>query len=296
MRHYLTHLLEGGWNIAIRKAPRGTILRDRERPFQVIPNTWRTWAADPFLIKVDGQIYVFAELYDYIRRRGRIGYSVLINEKWSRWRKIIEEPFHMSYPNIFKLKDEIYMIPETSADHTLKLYRAVTFPNKWAFERNLVENVMFVDTTFFSSEGINYALTTDISDPNDHKDYLLKFDEEFNFISKQVISESKIDYSRSGGNFFFSENNLYRVSQDCSLHYGGGMIFSLFNPSEILNGMQKEELHISPKDIKTSIRRAWTGIHTYNSLENYEVIDVERKHFNVFGIISRLYFKLKVRN
>lgn len=293
MKKYVSHLLEGGWNIAVRRLPCGTILQDRDTQFEIISNTWRTWAADPFLFRDNDELYIFAELYDYIHRKGSIGYTKLINGKWSKWRVVLDEPFHMSYPNIFKVEGNIFMVPETSAGHALRLYRASVFPNEWECVKNIAEDIMWVDTTFFKADGNIHALTTDVSDENNHKDYLLSFDEELNLITKQLVHEDNINYSRPGGNFFFYNNMCYRVSQDCSSHYGGGMIFTSFDTSNVLCGLGDEILHIFPKDIQLDEKHNWSGVHTYNSLDDYEVIDIERKHFNIFGIFSRLFLKLK---
>ena len=33
------------------------------------------------------------------------------------------------------------MIPETSANHTVELFRAVRFPDKWVFEKTLINDM-----------------------------------------------------------------------------------------------------------------------------------------------------------
>ena len=42
--------------------------------------------------------------------------------------EIINEPFHMSFPNVFKFENEFYMMPENSESNQLRLYNAVDFP------------------------------------------------------------------------------------------------------------------------------------------------------------------------
>jgi hypothetical protein len=69
----LSKLYEGGWNVAYRHIPAATILDERTTPFSLIPNTWRSWAADPFVYTHEGTTYVFAELFDYLTRKGAIG-------------------------------------------------------------------------------------------------------------------------------------------------------------------------------------------------------------------------------
>ena len=57
----ISKLLEDGWNVAYRQLPEGEILDDTNTPFWIIPNTWRTWEADPFVFQHDGKIYIFAD-------------------------------------------------------------------------------------------------------------------------------------------------------------------------------------------------------------------------------------------
>ena len=294
MRNYFSHIWEGGWDVAVRNLGTGSILKDRTTPFQIIPNTWRTWAADPFLIEDSGIVYIFAELFDYIERKGGIGYTSFREGKWTKWKTVLKEPFHLSYPNLFRIDNDIYMVPESSGGHSLRLYKATVFPNEWKLEKNIAKDVEWVDTTFFVHCDTVYAIATDISNAKKHIDCLLRFDNQLNLISKTEIKESYTEYSRSGGNIFIMDGCQIRVSQDCSSHYGGAMIFSEFIPEKLCEqGINKKILHLYPNDITVNQNHVWTGIHTYNSTQNYEVIDIERKHFNPFGIASRLLSKLR---
>lgn len=287
-------LLEDGWNVAFRQQSEGKILNDAETPFSVIPNTWRTWEADPFVFQYEGETYIFAEMYDYVIRRGSIGYTKWKNGKFTSWKKVICEPFHMSYPNVFVRDGEVYMLPEMSAGHKLVLYKAVDFPEKWEQYHVIAENVMWVDTTFFNDNGIVYAITTDVSDEEHHMDYLLKFDDRFNIIEKIQIHEKDIDRSRCGGRFFFYDGKIIRVSQDCSQRYGGALIFSEMNPEQLVNeGMQNVFRYILPEDLQIAEKKKWIGLHTYNAVHQFEVVDIERRHFNIFGIITRVLGKVR---
>ncbi|MCF2682329.1 hypothetical protein, partial [Faecalicatena contorta] len=293
MTKLFSKLLEDGWNVAFRQLPEGEILDNVKSPFQVIPNTWRTWEADPFVLQYEGNTYIFAEMYDYIKRRGAIGYTKWENDRFTPWKKVICEPFHMSYPNVFIRDDGIYMLPETSAGHKLLLYKAVNFPEKWEQHTIIAENVMWVDTTFFENRGVLYAITTDVADEENHKDYLLKFDDQFSISEKYQIHEKDIDRSRCGGRFFVHTGKLIRVSQDCSQRYGGALIFSEMCPDQVVDkGLQNVFRHISPEDLQIAEKKKWIGLHTYNAVPQFEVIDIEKPHFNIFGIIIRVLGKV----
>ncbi len=121
--------------------------------FQLIPNTWRYWAADPFLYEHEGKVYLFAELYDFVHRKGVIGFAEWKNNRFTKWKPIIEEPFHMSYPHVFGHNGDVYMIPETYQAKKLILYKATRFPCEWELCKTLLTGESLVDTTIISIAG-----------------------------------------------------------------------------------------------------------------------------------------------
>lgn len=287
-------LTEGGWNVAIRKRADGLILTDQQSPFTPLPNSPRTWEADPFLFEHDNTVYVFSEMFDYITRKGSIGYSQLKNGHWSKWNVVIDEPFHMSYPNVFRMGQDIFMIPETSADNSLRLYRSVSFPDQWEFVKILAQDVKWVDTTLWREQDRLFAITRDISTWDEQKDLLLELNDQFDILSITHIRESNPALSRQGGNLFAVDGTLFRVTQDCSAHYGGALAFSALNRARLAeDGIASMVLHLAPEELQFTEQRIWTGLHTYNISEHYEAIDVERRHFHLGGFFVRLLSKFK---
>lgn len=287
-------LTEGGWNVAIRKRTDGLILADQQTPFSLIPNSPRTWEADPFLFEHDDAVYVFSEMFDYITRKGSIGYSRLEGNCWSKWKVVIDEPFHMSYPNVFQIGQDIFMVPETSADNSLRLYQAASFPDQWKLVKVLAQDVKWADTTFWREQDRLFAITRDISNWDAQRDLLLELNDQFDILSITAIQETDPSMSRPGGKFFTSHGTPFRVTQDCSTHYGGALLFSQFDSKELTaQGMTPPVLHLSPENLQLSVQRSWTGLHTYTISEHYEAIDVERRHFHLGGLLVRLLSKFK---
>ena len=106
-----TQLFAESWNVAFREAPAGAILEDTQTPFTVIPNNFRYWAADPFVIRFAGKTCVFAELYDYILRRGVLGYCEITGGKAGKWKPVIREDYHLSYPCLMEHGGKLYLMP-----------------------------------------------------------------------------------------------------------------------------------------------------------------------------------------
>lgn len=283
-----TGLYAESWNVAWRKKKCGSIFKDSQTPFNIINNEFTFWAADPFLFEYNDDIFIFAELYDYVKRLGGIGYCKWTGNGFSKWEKVITEPYHLSYPFIFEKDGQIYIMPETGADHSLYLYQAVQFPNKWEKLDPLRSNVKYGDTTPFEWNGHRYALTYDIEDINNYKLILLDFED-----GNDITLDLCYSYLRRPAGKVFSINNIYfRPAQNCANDYGEGLIFYQYR---IDQNRYTEELYkkVMPKDLKFSKNILLDGIHTYNSTSNIEVIDVKTRRFNLLNFIFRVINYIK---
>lgn len=114
--------------------------------------------ADPFLIRVQGKVYLFCELEWKHRPRASIGVSVY-NEQDDTWTFLgiaLEESFHLSYPYVFSHDGEVYMAPESKQAKSVRLYRATAFPHSWKLEKILVADRKLVDPCVARWEGTWY--------------------------------------------------------------------------------------------------------------------------------------------
>jgi hypothetical protein len=105
------------------------------------------FVADPFLIKEGSKYFLFFELFNRGNGRGELGVaesSDLID--WDYKGVVLTEPFHLSYPFVFKEGDSYYMIPESRAAGEVRLYKSVSFPMQWKFEKTLLRG-QFVDSS-----------------------------------------------------------------------------------------------------------------------------------------------------
>ena len=107
--------------------------------FAIIKSSNKEWYADPFCINYNKHFYIFCEVFHQKSGKGNIGVFEYANGKFSKCNIIIDEPFHMSYPNVFMHNDRWYMIPETSAQREVRLYEAEDFPYKWKFSCTLLK-------------------------------------------------------------------------------------------------------------------------------------------------------------
>ena len=111
------------------------------------------FVADPFMIKTKDTWHMFFEVMNADTLKGEIGLAASEDGmKWNYAGIILNEPFHLSYPYVFQIDDEYYMIPESYKSNTIRLYRADLFPGKWSLAGILMDGP-WVDCSVFRHEG-----------------------------------------------------------------------------------------------------------------------------------------------
>lgn len=259
--HISTH-----WQIAYKT-------KDMEK-FELIPNPDWAWVADPFLVEYDNNIYLFAELFLYkTERNGVIGYCKYENGKFGEWIVTMDKKWHLSYPNVFVHNAKLYMCPEMYQAEEVAIYELVSFPNEWKKVKIIEMNEKLVDSTFCKFNGENYMFTFKPTFQSYNGAlYLYKLNDSFDIEDKWYITDDSL-VARPGGNIFFHNDKMIRVSQESDGEYGTGVVFSRI---EKIGKEYKEHIvrKIHPKDIIDDKANKYTGIHTYNRLGDIEVVDV----------------------
>lgn len=283
MDFHKTKLFAESWNVAFRKRNDRDFPENLASPFTVINNSYRYWAADPFLFEEDGEAYIFAELYDYIKKRGVIGYC-RINDKNKKWNPVIQEPYHLSFPFLYRESGNIYLLPESSQREQLYRYRAVHFPDRWEKDAVFFNDVRYVDTTPFTFHGKKLAFTYDLTRPSLR---ILNFSDGEDFLADVSSPEMK----RPAG--FIDPLTHVRAAQNCQEDYGKGLIFYRYTVGEDLSFLEEEICRVMPENLTLSDKLYLDGLHTYQRSENYEVIDIKTRRFNILNFFVRIISKLK---
>jgi hypothetical protein len=184
----------------------------------IIANPAYRFLADPFVLRRGDLDLCFVEDYDFRTKRGKISVFKISGNEYEELGSAIDEPFHMSYPFIFTVDNELYMCPETVEIREIRLYRCVEFPLQWSFHKTLIKDVSAVDTNIFFFEDRWWLLTTiDSSEIGEvcselHVFYSDAFDSDAwtPHEKNPVIFDS--ERARNGG-FFRDGEKLYRVFQ-----------------------------------------------------------------------------------
>ncbi len=123
--------------------------------------------ADPFVWTKKGRHVCFLEDYDYTKQIAWISAVEIFEDgHYEILGEVIREPFHLSFPYLFEYEDELYMIPESSAANSIRLYKCIDFPMQWEFQKELRSGIKAADTMLFAHEGKWWMLTNQTTENN----------------------------------------------------------------------------------------------------------------------------------
>lgn len=245
----------------------------------LIPPAGCYWA-DPCLVRRGDRDYLFIEEYPYATRRGRIAVAELDQTlNATHVRTVLDEPTHLSYPQVFDWRGETWMLVESSDACRLPLYRALEFPLRWELVGDLLPGRTAVDGTLHF-DGQRWFLFVNVTetpfgyDKRIWGDLFLFFADDpagpwHPHPANPIVSD--VRSARPAGALFMHEGRLIRPAQDCSVDYGYAVVF---NEVTRLDREGYAEHPIGRLDPH------WTpglrGCHTYSSAGGIEVIDGKR--------------------
>jgi len=179
------------------------------------------FVADPFMVREKSKWYMFFEVMNSNTYQGDIGLATSNDAvNWNYRQIVLDEPFHLSYPYVFKWNGEYYMIPESFEAKSIRLYKAVNFPTDWKFIGSLLIGSDYVDSSIFYFENRWWLFTA-----TTQADVLYLF--YANNLMGQWIQhpESPIiigdkNITRPGGRVLIVNNEIIRFTQDDYPTYG----------------------------------------------------------------------------
>lgn len=176
------------------------------------------FVADPFLIQERDTFYLFFEVLGV--DRGAIGLATSADgRRWRYERIVLEEPFHLSYPNVFKWENDYYLVPESIADHSVRLYKATQFPDGWQFVKPIITDRSLVDSTVLTHQGVLWLFSSSKDSQNLYLFYADQPEGPWREHPKSPIIRGNGRDARPAGNILNTGDRLIRFSQD-SQEYG----------------------------------------------------------------------------
>ena len=252
--------------------------------------------ADPFPFHWKGRDFLFFEDLDYKTGKGVI--SVVTFDATGRpgpTTTVLEEPWHLSYPFLIEWNGDVWMIPESSANRDIAIYRAVDFPLKWERHAVLLSGIEAADATIIDHQGLLWMFAVVRDGVGGYSDTLALWSATDLFgpwrahPGNPVLVDDRV--ARPAGNMVHSGGKLYRPVQDCRHAYGAALNFMRVTRLDETGFDQQLEGAIGPGP-------AWPGrrLHTLNYNGRLEAIDgfVVRPRLKPAADLVDSWFKPKV--
>jgi hypothetical protein len=229
--------------------------------------------ADPFAVTWKGRTFVFFEDLDHRVGKGIIS-AIEFNDTGPTGPliPILEEPWHLSYPFLIQHDNELWMIPESTGNRDVALYKCIDFPNRWERYATLLSGLELADATIIRHDGVYYLFGATRDGAGGYSDTLSLFYAHqlfgpwIPFESNPVMLDRAA--ARPAGNFVTINGQLWRPVQDCTDGYGCALGLA-------------EVTELSPTSFKQVVRHIirpgplWPGrkLHTLNRCGRLELID-----------------------
>lgn len=271
------------WQLEKRRKPMSWMLllrQDRKRldptaphmgPMAVIQAAPGNFWADPCVIQDAGRKLVFVEEMT-ASGKGTIACLELGDDTVTRLGIAVDEPGHLSFPQVMRCNDAWYMTLESSALKRVSLYRATGFPLDWTRVADLVCNRVCVDPVLHFHEGLWYLFAVVAENRNS------TWDELFLFVSEQITGPfrphpanpvvSDVRRARCAGRLFNHDGKLIRPAQDCASCYGSAVVFN-----EVLELGPERYSERPISRLAPDWSRSLVACHTYSADGGVELLD-----------------------
>jgi hypothetical protein len=223
------------------------------------------FVADPFIIQHESEFFLFFEVLNKASGRGEIGLAKSADGiNWDYQNIVLCEKYHLSYPQVFNYKDEMYMLPETTEANRVLLYRAKQFPFEWEVTNELF-NGRYLDPSIvnFNDKWWIFAGTRE---GNFHLFHSEKLEGPWIEHPQSPIISNNLRITRPGGRITVSDGNVYRYTQAVYPHYGDSVRLSKVNKlSEFEYEEEEVDLILSGSKEENDWRK--DGMHHIDQLK-----------------------------
>lgn len=183
-----------------------------------IPRPDRHFLADPFVVSEGGRDFCFVEDYDYDAAKGHVAVYELHANRAECLGNALVEPFHLSFPFLFRYNSELYMCPETSRNRQIRVYKCLHFPLQWQLHAVLMDDVSAAETMLFEHAGRWWMLTNlDVTETGDYCTELSIFWADSPLSTHWTAHPTNpvfIDAAKGrNAGLLFDDTHIYRVAQ-----------------------------------------------------------------------------------
>lgn len=197
-------------------------LEDPVMTAELVSDVRATSVADPFMVREGGKWYMFFEVMNDETGHGDIGLAVSEDgRRWAYQGIVLDEPFHLSYPYVFKWRGQYYMVPETGEARSVRLYRATEFPFAWRLAAKILEGP-YLDPSLFRFGEMWWLFVSDGAERNDTLRLFYSSVLEGPYVEhpQSPIVARNAHIARPAGRVLVFPDHVIRFAQDDEPRYG----------------------------------------------------------------------------
>lgn len=250
----------------------GSPLERRLHRYKVLdPPVGHSWS-NPCAVMADGKHYVFCD-ESVVGRDGSVIVVIEFenDQPVAMRRAALERPYAVCCPFVFRDGETWYMIPGTTANRSLELYECADFPDVWALNQVLLENVSISRPTPVRHDGRWYVFGRQVAALDPSGSELVVFHAASltgPFTRLQLTDMGVMSCPEPAGPFFRLNGGLYRPSR-CD-DGGGKSHIAVNRVLDLSPSVFREEL---ADEIFARWRRDLVATQTITCAERLTVID-----------------------
>lgn len=240
------------------------------------PQGW--FYADPFLVGDGDRVHCF---YEASRIQPVMGHlEVITFDLQGRIlepaRIVLQCPYHLSYPFVFQVDGQWYLMPESCGNQNIEVWIATDFPHQWAPHHVAIPNIHAVDATLHQGEDRWWLFAAVKQDCRKFGNRLFAWHADHPLSThwtphaQNPIREGLV-YDRPAGALFRQGERWVRPAQDSVKRYGGAIEFRAI---DTLTPEAYAETPIGRLEFPTD--SGFFGVHTLNACPGMLAIDLLR--------------------
>lgn len=233
--------------------------------------------ADPFYFRFQRKDYCFFERYNYLTKKGEISCAEIKENKLINFKKVLRKKYHLSFPNVFRYKKNIYLVPETHENKRLEVYICKKFPDRWSLYSSAFNGEIVCDPIFFFKNKKLWLFINKtkkkLSDLNKNL-YIYQLD---SLKLRSIIPHkknpviSKLNGGRNAAQQMSNGNKLLRISQNCKNLYGESVIISEIKKLTLSDYKEEKISEVKPSLFED---KNIIGIHSWSKYKNKYLVDI----------------------
>lgn len=229
--------------------------------------------ADPFPFEWNGRHFIFVEDFPHGDAKAVISVAeIFADGRQAVHPAIVDEPYHLSYPQVFSRDGEIWMLPESASGGGLVLYRAQAFPERWVRHATLIPEREIFDATLLEHGGRLWLFASERDGHGSASDTMVVYhaDTLEGPWMPHRANPIRIDRAaaRPGGGFARVGDRIILPLQDGTNEYGGAL-----GLADLLELNEHTVRLSTPVPLLSQDKNAYPRVHTLNGNAQIEVID-----------------------